>query len=65
MLTRGSCEQENLRFHPVAFNILKKAINGCVLPLFNPTTTVSGKVLTEVPVPRGLTVIVSVAACHR
>jgi len=54
-----------LRFHPVAFNILKKAVDDDVLPLFNPITTVSGKVLTEVPVPRGLTVIVSVAACHR
>ena len=54
-----------MRIHPVVFNILKKAVNDDVLPLFNPITTVSGKVLTEVPVPRGLTVIVdSVAACH-
>jgi len=54
-----------LRFHPVAFNTLKKAVNDDVLPLFNPITTVSGKILTEVPVPGGLAAIVSVAACHR
>jgi len=38
------CEQET-------FNILKEAVNDDVLPLFNPITTVSEKVLTEAPVP--------------
>jgi len=54
-----------LRFHPVTFNILKKAVNDDVLPLFNPITTASGKILIEVPVPRGLAAIVCVAARHR
>ena len=54
-----------MRFHPVAFNIVKKAVNDDVIPLYNPITTISGKVLTEVPIPRGLTVIISVAACNR
>ena len=58
-------EQENLWFHPVTFNILKKAINDDMLPLFNPIRTVSGKVLTEVPIPRGLIMVVSVAACNQ
>ena len=42
----------------------KKAINNEVLLFFNPITTVSGKVLSEVPTPRG-SVVVSAAACSR
>ena len=51
--------------HPVAFNIYRKSITDDVLPLYNPITTVSGKVITEVPVPKGVNVVVSIAASNR
>ena len=51
--------------HPVAFNVYRKTSTDDVLPLYNPITTVSGKVVTEVPVPKGLNVVVSIAASNR
>ena len=55
-----------LRIHPpVAFNVYRKTTTGDALPLYNPVTMVSGEVVTEVPVPKGLNVVVSIAASNR
>ena len=60
-----SWEQEVLRFHPVSYNNFRQAVKDDVLPLFNPITTVSGKVLTEVAIPKGTKLVISIAACNR
>jgi hypothetical protein len=58
-------EQEVLRFHPIGYNSFRQALKGEALPLSNPITTVSGRVITEVPIPKGLNIVMSVAACNR
>lgn len=57
--------KETLRFHPVAYNIFRVAGEDDVLPLSSPITTVSGKVLHELPIPKGMQIMSSVAACNR
>ncbi|KAJ7672106.1 cytochrome P450 [Mycena rosella] len=78
---RGSCEfnvadieampyllavvKEVLRFHPVSFNNFRQSAADDVLPLFRPITLRSGEVITELPVPKGMKVIISIAAYNR
>ncbi|PBK60199.1 cytochrome P450 [Armillaria solidipes] len=57
--------KETLRFHPVAYNIFRVAGQDDVLPLSSPITTTSGKVLHELPVPKGVQIMSSVAAYNR
>ncbi|KAK0442017.1 cytochrome P450 [Desarmillaria tabescens] len=57
--------KETLRFHPVAYNIFRVAGQDDVLPLSSPITTTSGKVLHELPIPKGVQIMSSVAACNR
>ncbi|KAK0496199.1 cytochrome P450 [Armillaria luteobubalina] len=57
--------KETLRFHPVAYNIYRVAEKDDVLPLSTPITTTSGKVLHELPIPKGLHVDASIAAYNR
>jgi len=54
-----------LRIDGVAFNVYREITTDDVLPLYNLVTTVSGKVIVEVPVPGGLIVVVSIAASNR
>ncbi|KAG7448645.1 cytochrome P450 [Guyanagaster necrorhizus] len=57
--------KETLRFHPIAYNIYRVAAKDDVLPLSMPITTTSGKVLHELPIPKGLHIDASVAAYNR
>lgn len=57
--------KETLRFHPVAYNIYRVAEKDDVLPLSTPITTTSGKVLHELPIPKGLHIDASIAAYNR
>ncbi|KAK0192529.1 cytochrome P450 [Armillaria mellea] len=57
--------KETLRFHPVAYNIYRVAGKDDVLPLSTPITTTSGKVLHELPIPKGLHIDASIAAYNR
>ncbi|KAK0482217.1 cytochrome P450 [Armillaria novae-zelandiae] len=57
--------KETLRFHPVAYNLHRVAGKDDLLPLSSPITTTSGKVLHELPIPKGLHIDVSVAAYNR
>lgn len=58
-------KQEVLRFHPVSFNNFRQSATDDVLPLFRPLTLRSGEVITELPVPKGMKVIISIAAYNR
>ncbi|KAJ7750121.1 cytochrome P450 [Mycena maculata] len=57
--------KEVLRFHPVSFNNFRQSLTDDVLPLSQPITLQSGEVITELPVPKGMKVIISIAAYNR
>ncbi|KIK56481.1 hypothetical protein GYMLUDRAFT_47014 [Collybiopsis luxurians FD-317 M1] len=56
--------KETLRYHPVAPHILRTAKEDDILPISAITTT-TGQVLTELPIPRGTRVILSIPAYNR
>lgn len=57
--------QETLRYHPVVHTTFREAIKDDVLPLSKPIVTCSGKVINEIPVPKGLKIITSIGGYNR
>ncbi|PCH35645.1 cytochrome P450 [Wolfiporia cocos MD-104 SS10] len=57
--------REVLRFHPVIMHNYRQSAREDVIPLSKPITTISGKEINEVPIPKGLRVVLSVAAYNR
>lgn len=57
--------QETLRYHPIAYNLLRMAGRDDVIPLEIPITLKNGEVITEIPVKKGQGVIISVCAYNR
>jgi len=57
--------QETLRFHPVIMHMFRGAVQDDVLPLSKPVTTTTGKIITELPVPKGTRVVISMHAYNR
>ncbi|KAK0489455.1 cytochrome P450 [Armillaria novae-zelandiae] len=57
--------KEILRYHPPVYNVTRISGQDDVLPLSKPITTTSGKILHELPIPKGLQIISSVAAYNR
>ncbi|EIW80413.1 cytochrome P450 [Coniophora puteana RWD-64-598 SS2] len=57
--------KESLRIDNVDFHVHRCAGQDEVIPLSKPLTTRSGKVITEVPVPKGTGIIASAIAYHR
>ncbi len=57
--------QEILRFHPVVYNSFRSSQYEEVLPLHKPIVTQDGRTITELPIPKGIQIISSVAAYHR
>ncbi|TFK45416.1 cytochrome P450 [Heliocybe sulcata] len=57
--------KEGLRFHPVASNMFRRATQDDVIPLSAPMRLSSGKVVGELTVPEGTSMILSVAAYNR
>jgi len=53
--------QESLRVHPVAVDLVRMPIQDDVLPLTKPVVGTSGRVYTELPVPKGTPVTVSIS----
>ena len=54
-----------MRFHPALYHTYRFAVKDDVLPLSNPIVDTNGDTLTELPIPRGTKVIMSIAAYHR
>nr|VWO96500.1 Cytochrome P450 monooxygenase CYP52X1 [Ganoderma boninense] len=57
--------REILRFYPAVPHTYRQPLNDDVLPLSNPVTTRSGKVVSQVPIRAGLRLILSVCAYNR
>lgn len=57
--------QESLRFHPVSYNHYREPAKDTVLPLSKPITTLTGKVINEIIVPKGTKMVTSVNGYHR
>ncbi|KAJ7187843.1 cytochrome P450 [Mycena filopes] len=57
--------KETLRFHPVVFNTLREAARDEVLPLSKPIVTLSGKTITELPIPKHQILVTSIAGYNR
>ncbi|KAL9711697.1 hypothetical protein Ac2012v2_004769 [Leucoagaricus gongylophorus] len=57
--------KESMRFHPAVYHNFRQAVKDEVLPLLRPISTVSGKVLSELPIPRGLKIIISICGYNR
>ncbi|KAK0504284.1 cytochrome P450 [Armillaria luteobubalina] len=57
--------KESLRFHPTLHHAYRYACEDDVLPLSQPIIDADGKVLTEIPIPRGTYIFCSIAAYNR
>ncbi|OJA08713.1 hypothetical protein AZE42_07090 [Rhizopogon vesiculosus] len=57
--------KEILRFSPVVYHIHRYASQDDILPLSQPITTRSGKVIHELPIPKGTRIVASIAAYNR
>ncbi|PBK75905.1 cytochrome P450 [Armillaria solidipes] len=57
--------KESLRFHPVSYNVFRVSEKDDVLPLLKPIVSKDGKTMHEVPIPKGLQIITSIAAYNR
>ncbi|KAJ6623728.1 cytochrome P450 [Mycena sp. CBHHK59/15] len=57
--------KEVMRYHPVAPLGVREAARDEVLPLSKPVLTLSGKTITEIPIPKGMRLIVSISGYNR
>ncbi|KAF9257244.1 cytochrome P450 [Marasmius fiardii PR-910] len=57
--------KETLRFHPSVPLTERVAYDDAVLPLSRPITTISGRVITELPIHKGQTIYIRIAAFNR
>ncbi|KZT01474.1 cytochrome P450 [Laetiporus sulphureus 93-53] len=57
--------REILRFDPVVPHNFRMAAKDDVLPLSKPIRTLSGRVVGEVPIPKGIRLVLSIAAYNR
>ncbi|OAX38351.1 cytochrome P450 [Rhizopogon vinicolor AM-OR11-026] len=57
--------KEALRFSPVVYHIYRCASRDDILPLSQPITTRSGKVIHELPIPKGTRIVASIPAYNR
>ncbi|KAG6857779.1 hypothetical protein H0H87_004195 [Tephrocybe sp. NHM501043] len=57
--------KESMRFHPALYQNYRQAAKDDVLPLSTPIQTTSGEHIDELPIPKGMKVILSIAAYQR
>ena len=57
--------QEHFRFHAPVHHIIRRSGEDDVLPLFEPIKTHSGTLITHVPLPEGINIVLSLAAYNR
>ncbi|CAL1711674.1 unnamed protein product [Somion occarium] len=57
--------KEVLRMYPASFHQHRQAANNDVLPVSKPITLKSGRIVSEIPIPRGTKVLLSVTAYNR
>jgi len=54
-----------MRFCPVGYHMHRRAGQDEVIPLSKPITTLSGKVIHQLPVPKEVRIVISIAAYNR
>ncbi|KAG6812535.1 hypothetical protein H0H92_002304 [Tricholoma furcatifolium] len=57
--------KESMRFHPALYQNYRQAAKDDVLPLSTPIKTASGEYSSDLPIPKGMKVILSIAGYHR
>ncbi|ESK91018.1 cytochrome p450 [Moniliophthora roreri MCA 2997] len=57
--------KESLRVHPAVYQNYRLAARDDVLPLSKPITTLTGEVISELPVGKGTKIVLSIAAYNR
>ncbi|KAF9484508.1 cytochrome P450 [Pholiota conissans] len=57
--------KESMRFHPAVYQNYRQAAKDDILPLSTPIKTNDGQILNELPVPKGMKIILSIAAYNR
>ncbi|KAL4246379.1 cytochrome P450 family protein [Abortiporus biennis] len=57
--------RETLRLYPPAGVIMKSAAQDTILPLLTPIVGTHGKVMTEIPVPKGTSILIGIRAANR
>jgi len=57
--------KESMRLHPAVYHNYRFAARDDVLPLSKPITTTTGEVISKLPIPKGLKVILSIAGYQR
>ena len=57
--------QEGLRMYPIAVEIIRAANQNDILPLSDPIVLDSGKVLYELPIPKGTVIFTSIYGYNR
>lgn len=57
--------QESLRYHPVSYNHFRQTVKDDVLPLSKPIKTRSGKIIYDLPLPKGTKIATSINGYQR
>jgi cytochrome P450 len=57
--------QECMRFHPAVYQNYRQAAGDDVLPLSKSIKTSSGDLITQLPIPKGMKIIASIAGYNR
>ncbi|KAK0438173.1 cytochrome P450 [Desarmillaria tabescens] len=57
--------KENLRLHPIAPTLMRRAVQDDSLPLSEPIITEDGKILKDIPIPKGQTIYCSIYTYNR
>ncbi|TFK44496.1 cytochrome P450 [Crucibulum laeve] len=57
--------KESMRYHPALYQNYRQSARDDVIPLSKPITTKNGEAITSLPIPKGLKVILSIAAYNR
>ncbi|KAF8813700.1 cytochrome P450 [Phlegmacium glaucopus] len=57
--------KESMRYHPAVYHNYRHAANDDVLPLSSPIKSADGSLVTKLPVPKGMKIILSIAAYNR
>ncbi|TCD69776.1 cytochrome P450-dit2 [Steccherinum ochraceum] len=57
--------RETLRLHPPVTFVFRESLKDNILPFSEPITTKDGTTITEMPVDKGTTILISLRACNR
>ncbi|KAF8197990.1 cytochrome P450 [Pholiota molesta] len=57
--------KESMRYHPAVYQNYRQAAKDDVLPLSTPIKTNDGEIIKDLPIPKGMKIILSIAAYNR